>query len=250
MKAGSLFSGVDALGLGIEKAGIRTIWRIENNEYCREVLRRRWPKIPVHGDIRQCTGLEPVDLIYGGFPCPAFSMAGKRGGFDQDDLFFEMLRIVNEISPRYVIMENVEGFRKWREEALHEIESLGYQWLDCILDARDVGVPQSRRRWFAICVRRGNMFDTQRVRRIWREQSESLRQLFSDNQNAQGRWTPTIQTKDEWRLVFAHGRRVRDDHGDPHRMDRLRAVGNAVVPNMGALAGSIVRTLEEARILR
>jgi len=238
---GSLFSGIGGIDLGFEWAGIETKWQVEIDDYCQKLLSLRFPHTKKFTDVRRVDShnLEKVDIISGGFPCPAFSQAGKQGGFEQDNLFYEMIRICNERKPKAIIFENVEGFKKWAEILRQEIENIGYEWGDAIFDARDFGIPQARRRYFAICIQRGMLSGTQYLRRIQREKDSRIYELQSNNKNTKRRWTPTIKTKEEWRTIFADSKRVRKNNGIPSRMDRFRkfGLGNAVVPQIPYIIG-------------
>lgn len=112
MTFGSLFAGIGGFDLGLELAGMECRWQVENEPFCVEVLKARWPKIPKFGDVRNCgtRNLAPVDLVCGGFPCQPTSIAGKRKGKDDDRyLWPQMLRIVSELRPAWVLGENVLG---------------------------------------------------------------------------------------------------------------------------------------------
>ena len=238
---GSLFSGIGGIDLGFEWAGIETKWQVEIDDYCQKLRSIRFPHPKKFTDVRRVDShnLEKVDIISGGFPCPAFSQAGKQGGFEQDNLFYEMIRICNERKPKAIIFENVEGFKKWAEILRQEIENIGYEWGDAIFDARDFGIPQARRRYFAICIQRGMLSGTQYLRRIQGEKDSRIYELQSNNKNTKRRWTPTIKTKEEWRTIFADSKRVRKNNGIPSRMDRFRkfGLGNAVVPQIPYIIG-------------
>lgn len=107
---GSLFAGIGGFDLGFEWAGIKTIWQVEIDEYCQKVLAKHWPDVERFGDIRDCGkhNLRAVDVISGGFPCQPFSVAGKRRGTEDDRyLWPEMLRVISEVSPSWVVAENV-----------------------------------------------------------------------------------------------------------------------------------------------
>ncbi len=112
LTVGSLFSGIGGLDLGLERAGMEVRWQVENDEFCQRVLAKHWPDVPRYGDIRGISGadLEPVDVICGGFPCQPVSHAGRRRG-EEDDRFLwpEMLRLICEVRPAYVVGENVFG---------------------------------------------------------------------------------------------------------------------------------------------
>ena len=121
MRLLDLFSGIGGFSLAAQWVWgdeLEIVGFCEIEKYAQKVLQKNFPGVPIYEDITKLNGkdFKNIDLITGGFPCPAFSMAGKRGGFDQDDLFFEMIRICNECKPRTIIFENVEGFKRWRKE--------------------------------------------------------------------------------------------------------------------------------------
>ena len=246
---GSLFSGVGGFELGFEQTGhYETKWQCENASYQRKVLHKHWPTVPCYEDITELcikNNPEPVDVIVGGFPCPAFSRAGKEGGFEQDPLFYEMLRVCKTLNPRYIVFENVKGFTKWSGTLHKEINSMGYEWIDGILDARDFGIPQARERYFAICVQRGIMPGPQHIRGFQRNGSESVFRIQPNNQNSEGRWASTVSSKEEWRAIFANSRRMRDSTRIPARMDRLKCCGNAFPPPMSKFLGWAVYEFEK-----
>ena len=111
MRVLDLFSGIGGFSLGLERAGMKTIAFCEQDEYCQKVLKKHWPDVPIHNDIRELDGTQyrgAVDVVCGGFPCQPFSQAGKRAGKDDDrDLWPEMFRIIREVQPARVIGENV-----------------------------------------------------------------------------------------------------------------------------------------------
>ena len=114
MKVLDLFSGIGGFSLGLEWAGMSTVAMCEKDPYCRKILAKHWPDLTIHEDIRNLDGKEyrnSIDLVAGGFPCQPFSVAGKRKGADDDrHLWPEMLRVIKEAKPRWVIGENVFGF--------------------------------------------------------------------------------------------------------------------------------------------
>ena len=251
MRMLDLFSGIGGFALAAEwvwgdELDITGFCEIE--KYAQKVLQKNFPGVPIHDDITKLNGkdFKNIDLITGGFPCPAFSMAGKRGGFDQDDLFFEMIRICSECKPRTIIFENVEGFKRWRKELQKEVENIGYDWGDAIFDARDFGIPQSRRRYFAVCIRRGKLSDSQYLRGIQRKKSSGIYEIQPNHKNTKGRWTSTIETKEEWRNIYSNGKRVRSNNGIPSKLDRHRkfGLGNAIVPQVAALIMERIKDAE------
>src|SRR5688572_14262480 len=111
MRFGSLFAGIGGIDLGLERAGMKCAWQVELDPFCRRVLAKHWPDVARYEDVREvgAHNLEPVDLIAGGFPCQDISNAGKRAGIDgeRSGLWSEYARIVRELRPRYVLVENV-----------------------------------------------------------------------------------------------------------------------------------------------
>jgi len=114
MKVLDLFSGIGGFSLGLEWAGMSTVAMCEKDPYCRKILAKHWPDLTIHEDIRNLDGRQytnSIDLVCGGFPCQPFSVAGKqRGKLDDRHLWPEMLRVIKESKPRWVIGENVFGF--------------------------------------------------------------------------------------------------------------------------------------------
>ena len=159
---GSLFSGIGGLDLGIERglasAGVaaETIWQVEQSDYCRRVLSRHWPNTVRYTDVRTITAetVHPVDVLVGGFPCQDISTAGKGAGLagEKSGLFFEMARIVRELEPRIVVMENVPAITsRGLDTVLGTMASLGYGARWGGLRASEVGAPHRRERWFCVC---------------------------------------------------------------------------------------------------
>ena len=108
---GSLFAGIGGFDLGFERAGMACKWQVEIDDYANRVLKKHWPDVHRERDIRQCGkhNLEPVDVICGGFPCQDISYAGLGAGLDgeRSGLFFEAVRVVRELRPQIVVLENV-----------------------------------------------------------------------------------------------------------------------------------------------
>lgn len=155
---GSLFAGIGGLDLGFEQAGFRTAWQVEINDICREVLRDRFPHAIQHTDVRTCLpALTPVDVIVGGFPCQDVSSMGKRVGLhgERTGLFFDAMRIVESLKPKYIVLENVCGLinsndGKDLETVIKTLAKLRYVGYWRVLDSRYFGVPQKRRRVFLV----------------------------------------------------------------------------------------------------
>jgi DNA (cytosine-5)-methyltransferase 1 len=150
-----LFSGIGGFSLGLERAGMRTVAFCEIDPKCREVLAKHWPGVPVFHDVTKLRGADvgPVDAICGGFPCQDISVAGKGAGIDGDrsGLWREYARIVGELRPRYVIVENVAALLgRGLDRVLGDLASLGYdaEW-HCI-PASALGAPHRRDRLWIV----------------------------------------------------------------------------------------------------
>ena len=154
---GSLFSGIGGFDLGFENAGMKCLWQCEIDTAARSVLTRRFG-VPIYDDVRSVgTGTPTVDLVCGGFPCQDVSVAGKRAGLagKRSGLWFEFHRILAELRPRWVVVENVPGLLSsngGRDFAviLRGLVELGYGVAWRILDAQYFGVAQRRRRVFVV----------------------------------------------------------------------------------------------------
>ncbi len=156
---GSVFTGIGGFDLGIERAGWKAAWQIENDQYCNRIMKGMFPDVPKHGDIRTVdTGrLGRVQLICGGFPCQGVSVAGKREGLagKQSGLFFDFMRIVADVLPSWILIENVPGLLSSNDgrdmgTVLGALGKLGYWWAYRCLDSQYFGVPQRRRRIYIV----------------------------------------------------------------------------------------------------
>jgi len=152
MKVGSLFSGVGLTDFGLELAGFEHAWFCEIEPYAQDILAKRWPGRTIYKDIKDLDGneIEKVDLLSGGFPCQDVSCGGKRKGITKETrsgLWYEYARIIRQIQPKYVLIENVPGLRsKGFEIVLKELAAIGYdaEWI--VLSAAQFGAPHLRER--------------------------------------------------------------------------------------------------------
>ena len=293
MRIGSLFSGIGGLELGLERAGLGHVtWQVEIDPFCRAVLARHWPQAERHVDVREASAstLAPVDLICGGFPCQDVSSAGKGAGLagERSGLWFDYLRIVRELRPRLVVVENVaSGARRWVGTVCDGLDALGYRPRPFALSAADVGAPHLRRRVFVVANAKlwheqggsggadgqdpPKPRDHGEHRRVLADRDGERRQgergdgvlddqrpALGDNTHRRDRahaWPPRRGDVDGWHEWLADGRpppaqpRVRRGaDGLPRRVDdrrrRLKALGNAVVPQCAEVIGRMIREME------
>ena len=240
---GSLFSGIGGLDLGLERAGMQCRWQSEIEPYCVKVLQKHWPHVQNLGDINgiEWERVEPVDVICGGYPCQPFSVAGARNGAeDARHLWPRFADAIRVLRPRYALLENVTGHLSLGfGDVLADLAACGYdtQW-DCV-PAAAVGAPHLRDRVFVIATR-SDMADTDSVvmgqRRITQPDPTTCRS---------GRYNRSRETTDDlwqWWQTEPDVDRVAD--GIPARVDRLRALGNAVVPQVAQHVAQTIIEME------
>lgn len=183
LRIGSICSGIGGLELGLEWAGVgHTVWQCEVDPFCRRVLARHWPDAIRFGDVRRLSRF-PVpgelfpdyppdcDLICAGFPCQDISVAGKGAGLDgaRSGLWFEVLRVIAEVLPAWIALENVDQIRRnGLAEVLSGVADLGFDAEWHRFAAADVGAPHRRRRWFLIGWRPDAVADAARFGRTSR----------------------------------------------------------------------------------
>ena len=223
MRFGSLFTGIGGFDLGLERAGWECAWQVEADAKCRQVLRRHWPDVPIYDDVRTVgDDLEPVDLICGGFPCQNISTA-RAGGQedlegDKSGLWWQFSRVVRELRPRFVIVENVAfRWRRWVPDVRSDLAGNGYASVPLELRARTFGADHERPRVFVVADADGDC--------------ESLLALHEEV----ARLRPLPRRSGHWREAPSRGFRV--DDGLSRGMDRLRMSGNAVVPQIAEWLG-------------
>jgi len=238
MTFGSLFSGIGGLDLGMERAGMECRWQSEIDPYASRVLAKHWPTTPNLGDIRAIDWrtVDPVDIIAGGYPCQPFSYAGQRNG-EQDErhlwpLFADAISVVR---PAYALLENVAGHLTLGfGPVLADLAAIGYdaRW-DCI-PAAAVGAPHRRDRVFIVATRRDMGDTTGRVGGCTQQPVMDTGRGTAEPREPVGFTAPR-----NYRWPVEPGvDRVAD--GIPNRLDRLRGLGNAVVPQVAEHVASII----------
>lgn len=276
-----LFSGIGGFSLGLERAGMKTVAFCEVDKKCQAVLKKHWPGVPIFDDVSNLKGEQidtPVDVICGGFPCQDISLAGKGAGLagKRSGLWSEFHRLIEEIRPKYAVIENVSALRsRGLDQVLREISEIGYdaEW-HCIT-AASVGAPHRRDRiWIVAYPNSARRRESnEAMERGSSEQLDSSSVQSSENvpdanvprlerwisdgiANSQGwekssdgcttersvRWRRGGNS--EWTFEPRVGRVV---DGFPGRVDRLKQLGNAIVPQIPELIGRAIIKREQCQ---
>ncbi|MBR0204305.1 MAG: DNA cytosine methyltransferase [Synergistaceae bacterium] len=247
MQGLSLFSGIGGLDLAFEQAGGTVIAMCEINSFCQRVLRRHWPDVPVFWNVKELHGSDvsrTVDVIYGGFPCQPFSVAGdQRGKDDSRYLWPEFSRLVSEIKPRWIVAENVPGIlRIAADDVCSDLERQGYSVGIWDFEAASVGAQHRRERIFFVAHSGRSLQQGIQKTCDFREENEKGSAFTAQRSGC---------THKEF-TGSNFGRRTepgmdRAAHEISHRVliltERLRALGNAVVPRQ---AYPVFRAVMEA----
>ena len=241
MTFGSLFAGIGGMDLGLERAGMECRWQVEIDPYCQRVLAKHWPNIRRWDDVRTFppAGDWTVDAIVGGFPCTNISNAGDREGLDGDEsrLWFEFHRIICLLRPCFVLVENVAALlQRGIGRVLGDLAGSGFNAEWSCVPACALGAPHSRPRVFIVA--------------------------YADSINGrQGLWNPdaqqdwTIQADDgsprarvSWQARLANPSELYGGaDGLAFGMDRNRAIGNSVAPNVAEFIGRRIMAAQPQR---
>jgi DNA (cytosine-5)-methyltransferase 1 len=244
MKVLDLFSGIGGFSLGLERAGMETVAFCEFDEHAQKVLRKHWPDVPIHSDVRTLNGYDfrgTVDVVCGGFPCQDLSTAGKQVGFggERSSLYREMLRVIGECMPRYAIFENVTGLisgdkGRWFAKFLYDLAEIGFdaEW-HCIT-ASDLGAHHHRDRVWIIAYPCGSRSKVGMARQNVRQEGDTRISINLSNEIRRARREPGMEG---WSIEPNVGRVA---NGVPNRAHRLKQLGNAVVPQIPEAIGRAI----------
>lgn len=260
MKMLSLFSGIGLLDFGLERAGLaRTVCQVEIDPYCRSVLARHWPDADRFDDVRAFHA-SSADVVCGGFPCQPHSVAGKRRGAGDDrHLWPEYARIIDEATPRIVVIENVPGLRTTElRNVLADLAARGFDAEWVTFSAGSIGAPHRRSRlWIAatqpdrVDVRLQPGWLSRAVGAAQETQSRRDREIMVAHSDSQGRVQQAVRiaTLRGWAVYCGWhlGDPASVDDGGTSRLARRsraaarKALGNAVVVQCAELVGRAIR---------
>ena len=236
------FSGIGGFSFAAERlvGGFETVQFVEWEPYCQRILNQHWPTVPIHGDI-QTFYPQPfsADVICGGFPCQDISVAGKQAGIKQgtrSGLFYELIRIIRLVRPRYVVLENVAAIvTNGLDVVLGELAEAGFDCEWSCIRASDLGACHRRDRWWLVAY--PNSSGSQRFGRT--------SELRKAGEKKSPRWNSRYtMLNPEWRSYLSKPLLFRGDDGLSNRVDRIRALGNSVVPQVAAVPLQRVIDLE------
>ena len=271
LTVGSLFSGIGGIDLGLERAGMTVKWQSEIDPYACKVLKKHWPDTPNLGDIKliDWSTVEPVDVIAGGYPCQPFSTAGKRLGENDPRHLWPYFRdAISAIRPRFALLENVRGhLTMGGTTVIGDLAQIGYDCQWQVVSAASLGAPHRRDRIIIVAYPNDarNRTPTSGINANWStvEQRRQNQPQFEPcgqcqdvaHPNGEG-WERSIRSQERKQTfggfnVQGENRRWGDHwvtepdvgrvaNGIPRRVDRLRGLGNAVVPQVAEYVGRLI----------
>jgi DNA (cytosine-5)-methyltransferase 1 len=223
------FSGIGGFSLAARwLGGIETVQFVEREPYCQRILRKHWPTVPIHDDIRTFNPAPgSADIICGGFPCQDISTAGKQAGIKEgtrSGLFYELMRVIRLVGPRYVVLENVAAIvGNGIDQVLAELAQAGFDAEWSCIRASDLGAFHKRERWWLVAYSISNRIKRNMQQEIpWQQAIQRIESFRGTQELRNG---PAADTP----------RLLRGTDGLPNKLDRLRALGNAVVPQVAMI---------------
>lgn len=251
------FSGIGGFSYAAERivGGFQTVAFVEREPYCQQILNKHWPSVPIYDDI---TTFNPkpysADVICGGFPCQDISLAGKQAGIKEgtrSGLFYELMRVICLVRPQYVVLENVSAIlTNGLDTVLAELAEAGFDAEWACIPASAVGACHQRDRWWLVAYANNTGMETARSK----QQSARLEQHgklgFTAHTSSErlerpqhSEWRAAEQLCPDWGWYISQPVLCRGDDGLSNRVERLKALGNAVVPQVAAIPLARVRQL-------
>ena len=232
-----LFSGIGGLSVALSE-WVRPRIYCEIDPYCQGVLLSRQNRgyigtAPIWSDVSNLEGnrlRHHIDIIYGGFPCQDISIGGLGKGLagERSGLFFEIVRLAKEIKPKFIFLENVPAIlTRGGSTVVHTLTKMGYDCRWCVVSSSK-HVNQRRERWFLLA-----KSSCMRQQERPRQRIQSIRETSLDAESGNYK----LSDMESW---GTYARSMRKDHGIPNRVDRVRALGNAVVPEQAKEAFKIL----------
>lgn len=289
LKILDLFSGIGGFSLGLERTGgFETTAFCEIDPHCHKVLNKNWPNTPIITDIKSLNldtniSNEPrevysplftrqIDLICGGFPCQDISVGGKKrglvdseGNITRSGLWFEYKRLISEIKPKWVIIENVDRLiDHGLKEVLYGLSEIGYDAEWSIIRASDIGAKHKRARVWILAYPSGQRFngitgqerllsiDQERINSKIQQERQCQFELIQDGEVLSNRFKQGLRNahSDRWQSEPSVGRVVNGLSNRLHeseRKQRIKQLGNSIVPQIAELIGEQILLMEKIR---
>ena len=289
------FSGIGGFSYAAERlvGGFETTQFVENNPYCQKILKKHWPHVPIHDDIKTYTAKSfQFDVLCGGFPCQDLSVGGQRQGITPETrsgLFFELVRIIRLVRPRYVLLENVAALLNFGMDiVLRELSEAGYDAEWSVISAEQRGACHKRERIWIIAYPKHNGLSTakrvgfndktdsdtqegsEKIRqsegsskprdsRTFQQVTESTDPMFKGLQGRRGKFKLQKDSGERqvvwrsqphllnpnWKGYISQPTVCRGNDGLSNRVDRLRALGNSIVPAVATIPLGRILDLEK-----
>ena len=241
LKLLDLFSGIGGFSLGLESTGqFETIAFVEKDEFCQKVLKKNFNNIPIESEVRNVKGDRyAADIITGGFPCQPFSVAGKRKGTADDRyLWDETIRVIRECKPRWFIGENVEGIINIQEgvvlrQVQSDLEKENYKVQCFIIPAASVNAWHNRKRVWIIANSEHNGLHCEKRNETIKSSDQSKEWIF---------------IRDNWKKNKSEFLGINDglsSRVDRYRKERIKALGNSIVPLIARELGLAIMKAEQ-----
>ena len=282
LKVIDLFSGIGGFALGLKSTGyFKTVQFVENDKWCQKILAKNFPGVPIHEDVKTFQGYDS-DVVVGGFPCQPFSVAGKQQAIQDDrHLWPDMFRVIKETKPTWVIGEKVRNIVSISdgmvlEQVYIDLESEGYEVQSFIIPASAVNAPHQRYRTWIVAhtecmgweqrATQSEKFEGKATPNKFNYSSKrrSIGKAGEDVANTESSigYDDEAVTRDggsSTQEVFGNGSSVSGEgswwhtepnvgrvaHGIPNRVDRLKGLGNAIVPQIAYQIGKAIRDAEK-----
>ena len=273
------FAGIGGFSYAATKLvkGFQTTQFIELDPFCQKILRKNFPYVPIHDDIRTYTAFfGQFDIICGGFPCQSISVAGNRAGITEESrsgIFYELMRVIRMVRPRFVVLENVAAIlNNGLDIVLGELSQAGYDAEWSVISASSLGACHRRSRWWCVAYtydygsssaeisglddqtdndsskrqdeiskseRSSKSTNSRTFQSSTKSTDSNSKRLQRQNLNKMEReiWTEsnTRRLNPNWRQYVSKPILPRGSDGLSFRVDRTKALGNSVVPQVAAI---------------
>ena len=247
-----LFSGIGGFSYAAERlvGGFHTVAFCDTDKACHKVLAKHWPATPIFPDIRNLTAadIKPLcpnglSLITAGFPCQDLSVAGKQAGYDGERsvLFYEIIRLARELRPQFLLLENVRNLLSHQngetfQETLFQIAKAGYDAEWAVIPASDVGACHRRERIWIVAYANNSRLEGREPAVV---SQYPLQWSIGEGDS------PSAMLSPEWTSYVSRPVLCRGDDGLSNRVDRLKQLGNSIVPQVAAVPLRRIKELSQ-----